>query len=168
MDFEIRELKRSEYSLLEEFLYQAIYVPEGYPRPDRDILKIPEMQVYLEEFGSRNGDYGLAAVVNSKVVGVIWSRIMHDYGHIDDNTPSLAIAVCESFRGHGIGTALVKNMLKLLHKNGYQQVSLSVQRSNRALRLYERVGFEAYDSVRGEMAEELIMKCSTDWSGVGF
>ena len=28
MDFEIRELKQSEYPLLEEFLYQAIYVPE--------------------------------------------------------------------------------------------------------------------------------------------
>lgn len=165
MDFEIRELKQSEYPLLEEFLYQAIYVPEDCSRPDRNILKIPEMQVYLEDFGLQNSDYGLAAIVNDTVVGIIWGRIMQDYGHIDDETPSLAIAVLESYRGYGIGTALIKSMLNLLKKNGYQQVSLSVQRSNRAMKLYERIGFKTCNSVTGETAEEVIMKynlCRTE------
>lgn len=159
MNFEIRELKEPEYPLLENFLYEAIYVPEGFPRPDRGILKTPEMRVYLDRFGYRSGDYGLAAVMDNEVVGVIWGRIMNDYGHIDDETPSLALAVHEPFRGHGIGTALLISFLKLLRADGYRQVSLSVQRSNPAMRLYERIGFETCTNITVETAEEVIMRC---------
>ena len=158
MDFEIRTLKKSEYPLLEDFLYKAIYIPQGQERPSRNILRIPEMQVYLENFGSRSDDSGLAAVIDEQVIGVVWGRIMNDYGHIDDKTPSLALAVHEMFRDHGIGTALMKAMLDLLRINGYRQVSLSVQKSNPAIRLYKRLGFETYSSVMGETEEEIIMK----------
>lgn len=36
---------------------------------------------------------------------------MNDFGHIDKQTPSLAIAVSESYRKQGIGTGLIKEML---------------------------------------------------------
>lgn len=43
MDYIIREIQETEYGVLEDFLYEAIYVPEGIERPPRDILMIPEL-----------------------------------------------------------------------------------------------------------------------------
>ena len=31
------------------------------------------------------------------IVGAVWSRIMKDYGHIGDDTPSLAISLYQEF-----------------------------------------------------------------------
>ena len=42
---------------------------------------------------------------------------MNDYGHIDDNTPSLAISLYEEYRSKGIGTKLMNEMKKLLKEN---------------------------------------------------
>ncbi|CAM2870792.1 GNAT family N-acetyltransferase [Streptococcus mutans] len=41
----IRQMIAEEYSLLEEFLYQAIFVPQGLPAPDRSIIQLPELQL---------------------------------------------------------------------------------------------------------------------------
>lgn len=149
----IRALREEEYPLLEDFLYEAIFLPEGAEAPPRSILRRPELRVYVDGFGTRRDDHALAAEVGGKVVGVVWARIMEDYGHIDDETPSLAIALYPDCRGQGIGTALLREMLALLKQCGYRRVSLSVQKANRAGRLYRRVGFEAV----AETGEEYIM-----------
>ena len=67
---------------------------------------------------------------------------MGDYGHIASNTPSLAISLLPGYRGLGIGTQLLNSLLFLLRENGYLRASLSVQRENPSLRLYERAGFQ--------------------------
>lgn len=36
---------------------------------------------------------------------------MEDYGHIDVDTPSLAISLLPEYRGQGIGTKLLSNLL---------------------------------------------------------
>lgn len=53
---------------------------------------------------------------------------MEDYGHIDKDTPSLAISLLPEYRDQGIGTKLLSNLLSLLYEKGFHQVSLSVQR----------------------------------------
>ncbi len=78
---------------------------------------------------------------------------MEDYGHIDEKTPSLAMSLYPAYRGKGIGTALLREMLALLAKDGYARVSLSVQRANAAVRLYQTAGFCVWE----EKEEELIM-----------
>lgn len=158
MNYQIREIKKEESYLLDEFIYEAIYVPEGMQKPSKDIIRIPELQVYIENFGSRKDDYGLVAAVNNEVVGALWARIMNDYGHIDDETPSLALAIYKPFRGKGIGTALIEEMMKQLRQKGYSCVSLSVQKSNPAFRLYKRLGFEIVREVMGETEEEIVMR----------
>ncbi|MCM1493668.1 MAG: GNAT family N-acetyltransferase, partial [Muribaculaceae bacterium] len=75
--------------------------------------------------------------------------------HIDDETPSLAISLYKEYRGFGIGTALMKEMLTLLKSHGYSRVSLSVQKANYAEKLYLKVGFE----IVSESEEEYIMVC---------
>ncbi len=80
---------------------------------------------------------------------------MNDYGHVDDDTPSFAISLYKEYRGQGIGTQLMKDMLALLKKKGYERASLAVQKANYAVRMYEKVGFRTAD----ENDEEFIMVC---------
>ena len=110
MDYTIREMRKEEYPQLKDFLYEAVYVPEGTAPPDRAIIDSPELQVYIRGFGTSRHDHALAAVVDGDIAGVVWARIMDDYGHINDETPSLAISVHNGYRNSGIGTALLKEM----------------------------------------------------------
>lgn len=153
MDYRIREIRKEEYGCLEGFLYEAIFVPEGVEPPPRTIVELPELRVYTEGFGTEPCDRGLAAEVQGELAGAVWARIMEDYGHIDDRTPSLAMALYPAYRGKGIGTALLREMLAWLAKDGYGRVSLSVQRTNAAVRLYQAAGFRIWE----EKGEELIM-----------
>lgn len=141
MDTIMREIRPEEHDLLREFLYQAIYLPDGVEPPPWSVVDLPELQVYVTDFGTRPGDHCMVAEVEKKVVGAAWSRIMEDYGHIDNDIPSLAISLLPEYRGLGIGTRLLNALLLLLRENGYRQASLSVQKENPALRLYERAGF---------------------------
>lgn len=151
---QIREIKPEEYAILDEFLYEAIFIPEGVEAPPKSIIKQPELQVYVSDFGQKD-DCCLVAEVDGKIIGAVWTRIMNDYGHIDDSTPSFAISLYKDFRGQGIGTALMKEMLTLLRRRGYKKASLSVQKENYAYRLYLKVGFTVLD----ENEEEYIMIC---------
>lgn len=155
MDYTIRKIAEEEYSILEDFLYEAVFVPEGMPAPSKSIINRPELQVYIAGFGTKKDDIGLVAEVNGKVVGAVWVRIMNDYGHIDDDTPSFAISLYKEYRGFGIGTALMREMLRVLKIRGYKQASLSVQKENYAAAMYLKTGFEIVD----ENDEEYIMLC---------
>lgn len=157
MQYEIREMKKEEWNVLKEFLYLSIFVPEGELEFPRDILDKPEFQVYLENFGKKD-DYALLAIADGKPVGAVWSRIMNDYGHIDDETPSLAIALLKEYRGMGIGTALLNQLLQGLKAKGYRRVSLSAQKLNYAVNMYRKAGFE----VEEDKGEEYIMVCDLE------
>lgn len=156
MNYTIREINAAEYPLLEDFLYEAIFIPQEVEPPPRSIINNDELQVYIKDFGEKPDDRCLAAEVDGKIVGAVWVRIMDDYGHIDDETPSFAISLYREYRGHGIGTALMVKMLELLRESGYKRASLAVQKENYAVKMYKKVGFE----VVGENAEEYIMVCN--------
>ena len=151
----IRKLRNDETGLLKEFLYEAIFIPEGMQPPERIIIEQPELSLYYEGFGSGPADNCLVAEEDGKVVGAVWTRIMNDYGHIDDETPSFAISLYKEYRGKGIGTAMMREMLELLREQGFTKASLAVQKANYAVRMYEAVGFKTAD----ENAEEYIMVC---------
>ena len=110
MKYRIREIKKNEIKILDDFLYEAIFIPEGVQAPPKDIIRRPQLQVYVSDFGTKTGDYGLVAEVNYRIVGAVWVRIMDDYGHVDDKTPSFAISLYKEYRGCGIGTDLMKLM----------------------------------------------------------
>lgn len=153
MNYVIRKIEEKEYPLLNSFLYEAIFLPEGAEAPSRSILNMPDLQVYISDFGTSEHDRAFLAEIDGKVVGAVWARIMNDYGHIDDSTPSLAISLYKAYRGLGIGTALMKKMLSVLKESGYEQVSLAVQKANYAVKLYQRLGFR----IVCENGEEYIM-----------
>lgn len=153
MEYTIREMKIQECGLLNNFLYEAIYIPEGMNPPKQDIINEPELQVYIKDFGSKKDDLCFVAKADCKIVGAVWVRIMDDYGHIGDGIPSFAISLYKEYRGYGIGTALMERMLEELKILGYKQASLSVQKNNYAAKMYQKLGFE----IVGENEEEYIM-----------
>lgn len=97
-EYAIRHIEQDEWPLLEDFLHEAVFVPE---------------------------------------------------------TPSFSIALCKPFRGEGIGTAMMGRMLDELRDAGYARASLSVQKANPLLHLYERLGFRIVGD--GEDGTEWLM-----------
>ena len=152
----IRKMYINEIELLKDFLYEAIFIPKGVTPPSRDIVFQPELRIYYEGFGTGKADYCFVAEDDGRVVGAVWTRIMNDYGHIDDDTPSFAISLLKEYRGQGIGTQLMIKMLSHLKKQGFSKASLAVQKANDAVRMYENVGFQKVD----ENEEEYIMVCN--------
>ncbi|MCL1963494.1 MAG: GNAT family N-acetyltransferase [Firmicutes bacterium] len=138
----VRGMHESDYECLPEFLYQAIFVPRSVEPPPRSIVHEPEIFVYIKDFGTQPGDLGVVAEQNGQVIGAAWTRIIPAHGYVDSETPELAISILPEFRGYGIGTKLMKKLLKVLRENGYKQTSLSVQKDNPAVRLYQRLGYE--------------------------
>ena len=155
MNIIVRALREQETAVLDDFLYEAIFIPKGVTPPPKDIIKRPELQVYVEGFGKRAGDTALVAEADGQIVGAVWVRIMNDYGHIDDNTPSFAVSLYKEYRSKGIGTRLMSEMLDTLREAGFFQASLAVQKANYAVNMYKKLGFEIID----ENEEEYIMLC---------
>ena len=97
MNYLIRKLKQDESKVLDTFLYEAIFIPEGVSAPSKDIINQPDLQVYVKDFGKNKGDLCLVAQVSDKIVGAVWVRIMNDYGHIDNETPPFAISLLKEY-----------------------------------------------------------------------
>lgn len=141
----IRAINSSEIIHLSNFLYDAIYVSEGFEKPGKDIVKRPELSRYIRDFG-KDSDVCLVAELNGKLTGAIWTRIFNEtekgFGYVDSDTPELSMSVIEQYRNTGIGTKLLSAMIDKLRQLNYTRVSLSVDRNNYAYRLYKKFGFK--------------------------
>ncbi len=147
----IRPLSEEEVPLLQTYLYHAIFVPQGLPAPDLSILDDPELQVYVQGFGTSPADICMVCEEDGSPVGAAWVRIMNDYGHIDDTIPSLAISVLPAYRSTGIGTSLLEALANEVRHRGYASISLSVQDENPARKLYERLGWHVIQQQGSEL-----------------
>lgn len=153
MEYIIRQMKVSEYPLLDDFLYQAIYQPDKTNLAPKSIINNSELQVYIKGFGTQKDDHCFCAEVDNKVVGAVWVRNINGYGSIDDVTVEFAISVFDEYQKMGIGTALMNRMLEHLKELNYPKASLAVQKGNYAVRMYQKVGFE----IACENEQEYIM-----------
>ena len=68
MEYTIREMTVMEYPLLNEFLYEAIFIPDGIKPPPKNIIASPELQIYVDRFGASKADFALVAEVEQKIV----------------------------------------------------------------------------------------------------
>lgn len=156
----IRELDPGEAPSLEDFMFDAIFIPEGVERPAREIIYLPELACYFRDFG-REHDHCLVATIKGELLGAVWTRLFPEtrkgYGFVDAHTPELSMSVKSSFRHRGIGTRLLTAMLERLQQKGYKQVSLSVDEANYAFRMYEKAGFVtvASDGISATMVKKL-------------
>jgi ribosomal protein S18 acetylase RimI-like enzyme len=142
-DLEIREIKPTEYSFLNEMLYQAIFVADKKIVLAREIIEQPDLIKYIQDFG-KTGDFCLVAEQYGKLLGAIWIRFIKGYGFVDNETPELSIAVLNGHRGNGIGKQLLTVMIDKLKDRQLKRVSLSVDRENFAYGFYKKHGFVDY------------------------
>lgn len=142
----IRPARETEISFLREMLYEAAAVSDVIKAMGKDAaLSLPDIRLYLEGWG-RNGDCALVAYCDEKgLAGAVWCRLFseesHAYGFVASDIPEITIGVLPEMRGRGIGTKLLKAMIETSRNNKLRALSLSVDRQNAALRLYERLGF---------------------------
>jgi [ribosomal protein S18]-alanine N-acetyltransferase len=146
MSIHIKPATSEDIPFLWEMLYEAIHVADGEEKPPRSILRKKELSNYVENWG-RNGDHALiASDPDGKKIGAVWIRLfdctIKAYGYVDEYTPILSMAISPAYRGKGIGSKLMQEIFTLASINGYKTISLSVDPSNPALRLYERFGFQ--------------------------
>lgn len=148
--FTISPATEADLPFMREMLYQSIFVQ---PPPPRSILDQPEFKHYIAGWGKPH-DAGFIATdaASDEPIGATWIRLLtHDdpgWGYVDDDTPEVCtLAVMPQWRGRGVGTALMDALLRYVDVR-YEQVSLSCDPNNPAMRLYQRLGF-AYHSVSG-------------------
>ena len=153
LNAKVRIMNESDYVCLREFCYQAIFTPEGAEPLPRSVVNKPEISIYFKNFGMARGDVGVIAEQNGQIIGAAWTRIIAAYGHVDSETPEMAISVFPEFRGYGIGAKLMKKPLTVLGERGYSQTSLSVKKTNPAARFYQRLGYKTIS----ENDEDFIM-----------
>jgi ribosomal protein S18 acetylase RimI-like enzyme len=105
----------------------------------------PPVRRYVERWG-RPGDTALIAIQDFQPVGAAWYRLFREdhpgYGFVDEETPELSIAIVPSRRGGGLGSELLDALLVRARADGYDAISLSVEKGSPAVGLYERHGFD--------------------------
>ncbi len=139
MDYAIRPLTKADEHVLREMLYQALQKSEG--ATSREIVRRPEYARYVEGWG-RAGDAGFVAhdAKQKDVLGAVWLRFpAAEIKKGEKQTPQLAFVVKPGLRKHGIGAALLTQLVKA---HPHNTISIRAAANNPAVRLYERFGFK--------------------------
>ena len=149
MDYVIRPLTRQDEPILWEMLHHGLSSPGKAEAPSREMVRRPEISRYVEGWG-RTGDTGFVAhdKKSAALLGAVWLRRPRDKS---DACPELALAVKPEHRRHGIGAAL---LTQLVRANPDQSaISISFVAGKPVLRLYERFGFK----VVAERSDAVVM-----------
>ncbi|MEU1682330.1 GNAT family N-acetyltransferase [Micromonospora zamorensis] len=149
-DFGVRAATSADRAFLVDMLAAAVnWLPErNWPR--EQILADPALAHYVTGW-MRPDDFGMVATDPAgRPVGAAWFRHLTaadpGYGYVSDDVPELTIGVVESWRGQGVGRALLRAVLNAARDRGVRTVSLSVERANVARRLYVAEGFRTVES----------------------
>ena len=141
----IRTATSDDLPFLEAMQFEAFFWSLSTPRPPAgEFLARPEIQKFLAGWG-RPGDRAVIAQEGTASIGAAWYRLWtdedHSYGFVDAETPELGIGVEASHRSRGVGRALLRALIEAARDDGVRTLSLSVDPSNFARRLYESEGF---------------------------
>jgi len=137
MEKELYFLRSSEQYLAKELLKYAV----GLNETQENLDNYPDLKQYERDFGSFGGDVGVYMIVDNKVAGGAWVRVLaNGFGFVDHQTPELVIAVKPDFQKQGIGTEIIQQLFLEVSKV-FSQISLSVSENASALGFFEKLGF---------------------------
>lgn len=146
MEQELYFLRSSEQYMAKDLLSYALSLDET----EEELRDYPKLEQYERNYGSFSGDIGVYMIVDKKVAGGAWVRLLADgFGFVDHDTPELILAVKPEFRNRGIGRAVMQQLFLEVSKI-FSQVSLCVQMDTPAFSLFERLGFETIEGSEGE------------------
>ena len=141
-DYKIRVLTNADESILWTMLAYA-----AHESSVENVRANPALDRYVKDWG-RTGDSGFIAI-DECPVGSAWLRLFasgdRGFGYVDEGIPELAIAVSPEYRGMGIGTKLLIQIIEYT-RNIYPAISLSVRADNPVVNLYQRSGFVKIDN----------------------
>lgn len=148
----IREVvSHSDLTFLRDMFIQAAYWNQTESAlPDvEDALQRPELAAYFSDWG-RVDDYAcLAESQTGSLVGAAWSRRFsqgeRSYGFVSPDVPEMGIAVVASCRRLGVGRSLLQHLLADAHRRGLRAISLSVDKANPSVHLYQTAGFRTVE-----------------------
>ena len=146
--FRLRALEPRDQDVLWDIFHVALWDPPPAPLRPREVMQHPEVRIYAEGWGTREGDVGVLAEVGGRVAGACWMRQVkggRGLSYLDDATPQLGIGLFPEFQHRGYGEPLMRAALAAAKSAGHRRVALSVHPENPAQRLYRRVGFVQVD-----------------------
>ena len=147
MPIRFRPLVPSDQAVLWDIFHIALWDPPPAPLRPREILDHPDVRIYVEDWGQREGDVGVVAEVDGKVAGACWMRLVKGgkgLSYLDDETPQLGIGLLPEYQRQGYGEPLMRAALEAGCRR-FRRIALSVHPENPAQRLYRRCGFEQVD-----------------------
>jgi len=146
-------------------LYEAVFWRATADRPSfEEGLAYPDVRKALADWGKREGDTAVVAVVDSTPAGAAWYRFWKEEdlvrGYVDEATPVLVIGVRSAYRRQGVGTRMLEWLIDYASGHGVRRISLMVAKDNYALHLYRQQGFQEY----ADTGDDLIMVRETGGS----
>ena len=134
---------------MREMLFEAVFWRPNPNKPSlEEGLADPGARNALVDWGERDGDCAVIALVDSIPAGAAWYRCYKNEnsirGYIDETIPVIVIAVHKNYRGQGIGGKMLGWLIDHASKHKIQKISLMVSKDNHAIKLYKKCGFLVY------------------------
>lgn len=114
------------------------------------------MQDFLEDVSRTSLPSRLVAFESNELVGTIILRDSETETSPADYPELGGLYVVESYRGHGVGTELVRAGMKLAREQGYSEVSATTVR---AAGILERLGWKFVKKVQYPDGEVSLYRC---------
>lgn len=142
---EIRRATPQDLPFLYEMLFEAAFWRPDAPKPTfHEFINDPEFARLLADWG-RSGDTAFVAREAGVNIGAAWYRFWtdndHSYGYLEPQVPELGLAVVSEYRSRGVGRDLLRSLVRKARAQGVPALSLSVDPTNHARKLYESEGF---------------------------
>jgi len=103
-----------------------------------------DRELFFDYFDRSSRSAFLVATINRKVVG--YALAFHSEARAEIHS----IAVAPAERGRGVAIALLRRIIALLRRRGFETISLNVRLENdAAIRLYRKLGFHRVRRVNG-------------------
>jgi GNAT superfamily N-acetyltransferase len=146
----IRPAKLEDGIFMGDMLVEAANWSSEWKKKSRKrVFSTPSTAHYLADW-PRDTDLGVIAEADGQPIGAAWLRFLPatdpGYGFVAANVPELTIGVVASWRGRGVGRALLRAVADLARSTGIGQISLSVERKNYAQKLYISEDYQIVDS----------------------
>jgi ribosomal protein S18 acetylase RimI-like enzyme len=149
MNLLIRKTQPLDLPFMREMLYAAVFWRPNPIKPSMEAaLAEHGISKALVNWGARDGDSAVIALVEAIPAGAAWYRFYTDEnsirGYIEETIPVIVIAVHQDYRRLGIGKKLMAWLLDDASKHDISKISLMVSKDNHALHLYRKCGFLEY------------------------
>lgn len=161
--YSFRLATADDAGFLTDMLVAAVNWDPAREAVGRERVLMDRQTAHYVEAWPRPGDLGVVAVeAGGQPIGAAWLRLFSSddpgYGFVAEDVPELSLGVLPSWRGQGVGRALLAEVVRHAVEHGFARICLSVERANRARRLYAWEGFTTVES--GPDSDTMVMVLS--------